>query len=193
MRRLIAGLICTSVLGIVIILFTSLDSSVLSNEKHPSVNAEEKKLPSIVDKEIIHNTSTVDTQLETTPSHDTIVELTTQFMNLIVQDLYEDYQVVHYDSKDELLEEFEKIASKEVAKPFVDFYFKEKNGNLYIVPTETPAWFVKDKDYDMKQIEDGQVKINQFNESEFFGDYTIELTFTYTNKGWKITNITYPN
>jgi small nuclear ribonucleoprotein (snRNP)-like protein len=121
-------------------------------------------------------------------NHEQILQLTDQFMNLILQDVDEAYQVKNYHTKNELLDAFEEIAAREVAKPYVDFYFHEEQGSMYILPTEAPSWFVEENAYDMIQVADNKVKLIQENYIELYGSYTIEIEFTFEGK-WKITEI----
>ncbi|MFD2043726.1 hypothetical protein ACFSTA_06425 [Ornithinibacillus salinisoli] len=125
-------------------------------------------------------------------SHDEIYHIMNSFMNMLVQETDEDYKVVHFGSKEELLKEFEKLSSRDVAAQFVDYYYYEEADNLYLVPTETPPWFMEKNEYDIVKSDQKQVKIVQGNHSVFFGDYTIEITFSNINSNWKITDIAYP-
>ena len=123
-------------------------------------------------------------------SHKDVTFLTEQFMDFILQDINEDYKVTHLNSKEELLSEFDQVASRDVAEVYVDFYFEETEKGLYIIPTETPAWFNSNNDYDMIQT-DNKAIITQKNETDLYGIYTIEFEFTYKNSKWKITEINY--
>ncbi|GAB3800554.1 hypothetical protein [Virgibacillus kimchii] len=120
--------------------------------------------------------------------HEQIVRMTDRFMDLILQDIDEKHMVLNYESKEELLEAFEEIAVKEVAKPYVEYYFHEKQDGMYILPTEAPSWFMEENEYDMIQLEENKVKLVQDNFLEMYGAYSIEIEFTYENE-WKITEI----
>ena len=122
-------------------------------------------------------------------SHEQIVTLTSKFMELIVQDIEEDYRVVHYTSKNELLNEFKKVATREAAVEYVDFYFEERENGLYIIPTETPPWFVPYNSYDVVQLGNNKISIKQINQSPLYGKYSIQIEFTYSKEGWRITQI----
>lgn len=124
-------------------------------------------------------------------SHKEITGLMEQFMNQIVQEIDEDYKVVHYQTKDELLDTFEKISTREVAITYVDFYFTEKDDGLYLLPTETPPWFIPENDYDVIQLNWNKVMVEQYNQLDLYGDYTIQVELTYIDGAWKITNITH--
>lgn len=121
-------------------------------------------------------------------SHDKIVSLTNQFMDILVQDLNKHNKVVNFETKDALLNEFEKVTTREVASKYVDFYFTEKADGLYVVPTETPSWFQEKNDYDMIRKDGNVIQVVQQNKNDLYGGYTIKIEFTYDEK-WKITNI----
>ncbi|RKQ29566.1 hypothetical protein [Oceanobacillus halophilus] len=123
-------------------------------------------------------------------THDNIVQLTNRFMDILVQDSEENYKVKQFNTKEDLLTEFEKVSTRETAKSYVDFYYEEKADGMYILPTETPPWFIQDNDYDIEQVSNNTVKIIQNNTTDLDGNYTIEMEFTY-HKTWKITNITH--
>jgi hypothetical protein len=126
-----------------------------------------------------------------TITQEEIVRLTNEFMDILVQETDENYQVKAYLNKASLLEAFNTVTRKEVAKSYVDHYFYEENGALYIIPTETPPWFDKQNEYDVIQLEKNKVLVQQENQSELYGEYGIDIVFTYADQEWKITNITH--
>ncbi|MDC3418276.1 hypothetical protein [Aquibacillus salsiterrae] len=123
-------------------------------------------------------------------THDELVKITDEFIRLLVQQSDSNNKVINYQSKEMLVEAFKSIATKEVAKPYIDYYFEEKDSGLYIVPTETPPWFEKDQKYEMIDIGNNKVKISQSNQNELYGEYKIELELTYSNK-WRLTSISH--
>ncbi|MGP4064748.1 hypothetical protein ACTWPF_07465 [Oceanobacillus sp. M65] len=118
-----------------------------------------------------------------------VKELTRAFMDTLVQEADESYRVTNMDTKAELFAAFESIAVKETVEPYVSFYFEEKPDGLYILPTETPPWFIAENPYDMVQLDNDLVKVKQENETALHGAYTIEIEFVY-DKQWKIGNVT---
>ncbi|MEC5424887.1 hypothetical protein QGM71_15480 [Virgibacillus sp. C22-A2] len=127
---------------------------------------------------------------EETPelTHEKLVFLTDQFMKLIVQEIDDNYKVKDFDTKESLLHAFERVTTRDVAEIYVDFYFTEEPDGLYILPTETPPWFMKDNAYDMIQVEENVIKITQENHLDLYGDYRVEIELTFDEE-WKITNI----
>lgn len=127
-----------------------------------------------------------------TISHEEIIELTKVFMEQLVQETDDDYKVVHFDTKEGLFESFDHIATREVTAEYIDFYYEEADDGLYIIPTETPPWFIEENDYDMIQLNEDQVEMIQVNQTDLYGQYKITYEFTFDHqKGWKITKINY--
>jgi hypothetical protein len=125
-------------------------------------------------------------------THENIVKLTDQFMETLVQQADDQNKVTDYYSKAALLNAFDTIATKETAAEYVDYYYYEEAGGLYIIPTETPPWFVKENDYDIVQLDKDKVKVEQENESAMFGRYSITIEFTLDKtQEWKISKITH--
>lgn len=125
---------------------------------------------------------------ESSITHDQIVSLTDEFMEILVQDVDENYKVINYDTKDELLHAFEQVTTRETAKPYVDYFYTQEADGLYILPTETPPWFIEGNAYDMIQLDKSQVKVVQENQTVFYDEYEIEIEFTFEQE-WKITTI----
>lgn len=138
------------------------------------------------------NVSTIDEvnqKDDQTLSHEQIVTLTDQFMDTLVQKT-DNNKVMDYHTKEELLNRFDEITTRNVASTYVDSYYHEASDGLYIIPTETPPWFNKENDYDMVQLDNNKVKVEQKNKSAMYGTYTVVYEFT-RDTNWKITNITH--
>jgi len=121
-------------------------------------------------------------------THEQIVHMTDEFIQLFNQATGEYGLVCAFHSKEELYNEIEKIAFREAAIEYVDFYYTEKEEGLYLLPTELPPWFNKENNYDRIRTEEDTVKIIQQNTMDLYGEYTIEITFTYDTK-WKISEV----
>lgn len=124
-------------------------------------------------------------------THEQIVELTDQFMKILVQDVDKQYRVLRYDSKAELRNAFDELVMGKgltIVRDYINYYYEEKSDELYIIPTETPPWFNKNNTYDVIQLDRDQLKIVQENQSDLYGQYTIEMEFTF-HQTWKITDI----
>ncbi|WP_079710964.1 hypothetical protein [Paraliobacillus ryukyuensis] len=131
------------------------------------------------------------TKTELTLSHEKIVEKTSAFMDILVQETDQQYKVKGMSTKQALIKAFNDVASSEVAKKYVDVYYNEKDDGLYIVPTELPPWFVADQDYQKEKISNNKYRIQQSNQSDLYGNYEIELELSYVQQKWKITSVNY--
>jgi len=127
---------------------------------------------------------------EITLTHEQILNLTDQFMDTLVQGTDESNRVTTVDTKEQLLDQFDDVAAREVAEVYVDFYYNETAEGLYLIPTELPPWFIKENNYDRIQVDNNKVKIVQHNHLDLYGDYTIEIEFTY-DTNWEISQITH--
>jgi hypothetical protein len=124
-------------------------------------------------------------------THAEIVNLTDGFMEKLVQEADNLDKVKKYNNKDSLLKEFRNIATVEVVQPYLDYYYKEENNELYIIPTETPPWFDEQNEYDVVQLSQDKILVKQKNQSELYGEYGIDIEMTFANQEWKITKITH--
>lgn len=136
-----------------------------------------------------HQDDTEEASGDQTITHEEIVGLTDKFMEQLVQEIDEDYRVVHFDTKEALEASFDHIAKREVTAEYVDFYYEETADGLYILPTETPPWFIKENDYNVIQLKKDQVEVIQENQTDLYGAYTITYEFSFDVDGWKITKI----
>lgn len=121
-------------------------------------------------------------------NHDEIIKLSHQFIDILVQPVDAKYRVKNYQTKEDLYQKFNTISNQKVAEPYVEYYYKEKEDGLYLRPTSEPPWFKQDKPYEVVKEAGNKVKIKQKNKSDSYGNYTIEMEFTFTDH-WKITNI----
>lgn len=127
----------------------------------------------------------------TSLTNDVANELLTSFMGRLVQEVDDNYRVKGYDSKEALLKMFASIADEQLAKKFIDYYYEERNGALYIIPTELPPWVELGNEYDLKQLNENEYKLTQENKSDLYGMYTIHVTFTFENGKWLISDVQY--
>ncbi|WP_182201748.1 hypothetical protein [Paraliobacillus salinarum] len=128
-----------------------------------------------------------DNQTELT--HEIIIEKTNQFMETLVQEVDTTNKVKQMNTTEELYQAFERVTTRDVAKTYVDYYYKEKEDGLYILPTETPPWFVEGKDYQKEKIADNTYHITQNNQSDMYGNYVISIEMSYKQGNWIITKI----
>lgn len=138
-----------------------------------------------------NNTSESENELlnkETELTKEKLISITDQFMDMLVQETDQSYKVKAYNTKKELLNDFQSVSTIETAKEYVDFYYKEKEEDLYIVPTSRPPWFQNENNYALEQLSKNHVRIVQENESDLHGNYKLTLELKYDQQ-WRITKI----
>lgn len=126
---------------------------------------------------------------QTKLTHETVIEKTDQFMETLVQEIDTTYKVKQMNTKEELYQAFERITTRDVAQVYVDYFYQEKEDGLYILPTETPPWFVEGEDYQKEKIADNTYRITQNNQSDMYGNYVISIEMSYQQGNWIITKI----
>lgn len=119
-----------------------------------------------------------------------IFDMTDAFMKKLIQPTDQNYRVLNFKTKAQLVEDFSHIATASGVQPFIDFYYKEKEDGLFIVPTETPPWVDENNDLTIEQT-DQKAVVTQQNENELDSNYQITLTFIKKNKQWLIDQISY--
>ncbi|MCK6258144.1 hypothetical protein LCY76_16325 [Fictibacillus sp. KIGAM418] len=124
---------------------------------------------------------------ETTASKPDAKLLSQEFIHKLTPEVDDQYKVKGYSSKEELIRNLSHIASKKVASDYVNGMFEEKNGKLYIIPTDLPPWVEKDKPYELKKLSDTSYHLIQKNKSDLYGEYSITLGFEKVNSHWVIT------
>lgn len=114
-----------------------------------------------------------------------VKEMEQKFHELIHQETNEDGVVKNYDSKDRLEQEFNQHMLPEPARYYVDTYFKEDDGKLYLKSMDAPVEVMWDKDYTLEQVDDQNYKLTQTGENELRGEYTLTVHYTYEAEKWE--------
>ncbi|MUV39254.1 hypothetical protein JNUCC1_03127 [Lentibacillus sp. JNUCC-1] len=171
-RFFMVGCLLSALIAIALFMTPQINGSAKSSDQadiiHREVAAKEQTVPAIDDEHV--------------------KQIINEFMDKIVQDIDKDNKVTDFDTKKALLNDFETIASRDVAEPYVDYFFNEDQNGLYIVPTETPPWFEPEEPYELERMTDHKVLVTQQNNSVFYGSYTMEIELTY-DENWKITHV----
>lgn len=131
-------------------------------------------------------------KLEYPPLREVVIqEKTEAFIDILLQEIDDDYKVKGILTKEDLVKEFSPVVTTEAVYPYVDFYYQELDDGLYIVPTELPPWFVPGEPYEIIELENGNVLVEQENEIDLYGKYRIIIEFSY-EKDWRIVRIEHP-
>lgn len=124
-------------------------------------------------------------------SEEIIFDLTDQFIETIKQPIDENYYVIDKETKADIYQAFDDIATREASGPFVSYYFTEEEEGLALLPTSLPPFFMTTHTYDIIEETEDHVIIQQDVEDiDLYGPYTIILTFVY-EEGWKISQVDY--
>ncbi|NIK12135.1 hypothetical protein [Alkalibacillus almallahensis] len=177
MKRSIVGLAVVSIALLVLIPFSysqlNAAPSQYQSSEQSNINFEERE------RGEVNLASKENPQL----SEGEVVQVTKSFMDQLLQDTNSQYEVKNYDSMKAYKDSFSDIAEPKVVNKFVDRYYEERDGNLYIIPTETPAWFQVGEDFEQETTEDGNILITQTNQTELDGEYTIKFELQLKDSG----------
>ncbi|QHJ70577.1 LPXTG cell wall anchor domain-containing protein [Planococcus halotolerans] len=117
-----------------------------------------------------------------------VKELEQQFYDLIYMETAENYEVEQYDSMAQLEEDMKSIMVWPLADHYLDTYFEERDGNVYLIPTEGPIRLNMDEDYTLEKISDEEYKLTQHGENALRGEYTLTITYSYEAGKWVFGN-----
>ncbi|MCF6138370.1 hypothetical protein [Pseudalkalibacillus berkeleyi] len=120
------------------------------------------------------------------PDKGDFIKLTDTFMNEVIQPTGENNKVNQFDTKDGLINHLSQYASEDLSKYYVDGLYEEKKDGLYIIPTELPPWVMKGEPSELVKLDEENYQLNQENQSDLYGNYFIQVSFTMDNDRWKI-------
>lgn len=113
-----------------------------------------------------------------------VIELEQQFEELIYQETTDDWEVINFDSKSALNFELRSIMTWPLADYYVDTWYFEENGQLYLEPKDGPPLLDTDKDYTLTKINDDHYKLTQNIESGLYGGATLTIHYKYEAGKW---------
>ncbi|TFB13799.1 hypothetical protein E3U55_15460 [Filobacillus milosensis] len=148
------------------------ESSQITVKDHKNHNVSQKQVDNDLNMEENHELSEAQ-----------IIAVTQQFLNHLVQETDENYKVKNYQSLKEYKNSFSNIASEKVVNKYVNYLYEEKGQALYIIPTETPAWFAPSNEYEKTSLDNNTYRITQSNDMEMYGEYTIIFDIKLNENG----------
>lgn len=116
------------------------------------------------------------------------IEIEDEFINRLFVDRNDDEKVKNYNNKNELINHLSEIAKKDIAKSYINNYYKEKEDGLYIIPKDGPTRIYKDKSYKLEKIDDKNYELIQEAEDQLRGKYKFTVKFTYEENKWIISD-----
>ncbi|WP_152655012.1 hypothetical protein [Oceanobacillus sp. CFH 90083] len=127
---------------------------------------------------------------EIQPDKEEVIRVMNGLGDTLKQDVDDSYKLKHYATEQELISAFEAYTTPELARDFVDYYFRAEADGVYVIPTHTEPWFQEENEYDMINTSNHSVQIVQENENDMVGSYTLVVELILQN-GWKIQDISY--
>ncbi|WP_174615094.1 hypothetical protein [Virgibacillus ihumii] len=127
-----------------------------------------------------------------TPTKPPVEDLESQYNNLIKPDSTQS-QVVNYNSKQELIETFTDIMSRDLAVQMADQFFRKTDEGWKLIATDGPATVHFDAAYDLTKINAKKYSLTQTQETQLTGKIRLSITYQYQNNKWIIQNRTIEN
>lgn len=116
------------------------------------------------------------------------IEIEDEFMNRLLVDKSDNGKIKDYNNKNELINHLSEITKKDIAKSYINNYYKEKEDGLYIIPKDGPTRIYKDKSYRLEKIDDQNYELIQEAEDQLRGKYKFTVKFTYKDNKWIISD-----
>ena len=67
----------------------------------------------------------------------------------------------------------------------------ENDGELEVIPTEPPLWFLIDLPYEFNKISDNEMELIQFSSEDLYGPTTLIISYKQIEDNWIIDDVTY--
>ena len=113
-----------------------------------------------------------------------VAELEQQFIDLLYQETTENGIVKNYDSLEALKQDLEEIMTESLADYYLDTFYYEQNGNLYLEARDGPTLLQTEEPYSLEKVNDTTYKLTQSSHNELEGDYTLTITYSYEAGEW---------
>ncbi|HPT75962.1 MAG TPA: hypothetical protein PLL17_00960 [Defluviitaleaceae bacterium] len=97
-------------------------------------------------------------------------------------------EILNFKSKEELMDYVKEVAGEELATLFIENFYEEIDGKLYVIPKGTPPRLIYDSPFEINKIDDNTYEIVQDEENEMYGPYRLLIEFKYIDGKWKMTD-----
>ncbi|MRG87806.1 hypothetical protein [Salinibacillus xinjiangensis] len=101
----------------------------------------------------------------------------------------ENLKIPEAQSIEDIKEEFRTIMSDELAEWYAESYYREENGEVFVVAMDGPTWLEADIPYDLEKISETKFKINQERDNEQLGHRIMSYVLIYEEGHWKVDDI----
>lgn len=128
----------------------------------------------------------VEQMIEIQPfSSEDALNLEAEFENRLYQETEGDnWVVVNYDDKEDLIDYISEIADRNLAQTYVDDYYVYSNDELTLPPKDGITTILEDRDYHLERIHPRSYSLTQETTTEMLGHYTITVIYHYENEQW---------
>lgn len=118
------------------------------------------------------------------------MEIEKEFFNraLNLEMIEETYEIVKYRSKEALINDISEVADKNLAAEFVNDFYSEDNGKLYVIPQGGPAKIIPSSPYEFSKIDENTYEIIQDEQDMLRGPYRVIVEFKYIDNKWKMSD-----
>ncbi|QHS21841.1 hypothetical protein GWK91_02280 [Virgibacillus sp. MSP4-1] len=104
--------------------------------------------------------------------------------NELYQRSGDDQKVTGIQSLEEVKKKLETIMSAELAQWFTDSYFREQNGEVYVVAMDGPTWLQEDVPFDLEELSSTEYKVHQERDNELLGHRIMTYVLVYDEDHW---------
>lgn len=112
-----------------------------------------------------------------------VKQVLNQFMNHLIQETNDQYQVENYHSLEAYKSSFNGLATKKVVNFYVDEIYYEKGQALYLKGMDLPPWFNEKQDFNKETLDHNTYRITQTNQSDLYGNYRIIVDLKLNQDG----------
>ncbi|MGD6965198.1 hypothetical protein ACQCVP_02060 [Rossellomorea vietnamensis] len=113
-------------------------------------------------------------------------EVLRQYEEIFMEVIDKGPELNEYESRDEIIQKFSTIMTKEQAEDLADIYINDKDGTLSVVATEAPIWLKYDQDYKVEKISEGEYHVIQSNSSELRGNLEVTFVLVMEDDSWLV-------
>ncbi|TMN21817.1 hypothetical protein [Lentibacillus cibarius] len=155
-------------------------------DKVDSSSANQEKQSDLESEEMDNYSNNKNKADEKKPNKPSVEKMTHTFRNLLIQETDKEDRVKKYDSKSELVQALTEVTTKDLAQVYVEEYYDEKDGKLYLEPKDAPAWINTKQPYQTKRVDSHTYRVIQEVKSELYGHYRLTVTFKFQENHWVI-------
>ncbi|MBS4197331.1 hypothetical protein [Lederbergia citri] len=110
------------------------------------------------------------------------------FSSLVKEAEENNGKMISFTTKAEIQRSFTRILTDEFSVSIVDSYFTEKDGNVFIIAKDGPAWLT-DEDFTVTKIDDDHYVVTQEQDSLTLGHVLLTYHFRNIDDNWLISNV----